>query len=506
MRRLREIIRLRLVAVLSQRAIAKSCGLSASTVGDYLARIQLAKLGWPLPPELDDDEVLTRLLFPAEGHPVRNRPEPDFAAVHLELRKKHVTKLLLWQEYREAHPEGYEYSQFCERYLRWAATMAVTMRQTHVAGEKLFVDFSGDGLELTDPATGECKTAKLFVAVLGASNFTYVEPVLSEDLPTWIGCHVRALEYIGGVPGAVVPDNLRAGVTRANRYEPEVNATYAELSRHYETAILPARVRRPRDKAKVEQGVLLASRWILAVLRKRRFSSLEEVREAVRPLLEKLNDRPMRKLKKSRRQLFNEIERSALKPLPTRPYELASWSIRRVNIDYHVEYDDHYYSVPYQLVGKVMDVRATETTVEIFLAGRRTTSHLRSYVKHKHTTRPEHMPRSHREHLEWTPSRIIAWAKTVGASTAMLVEEIMRRRPHPEQGFRSCLGVMRLRKTYADERIERACSRAIRHRAYSYKSVVAILKNNLDRQDEPAAPEQSALPLHGNIRGRDYYN
>ena len=514
-RRLREVLRLRLEGKQSTRAIGKSCGLSPSTVQEYLGRFAVAKVPWPLPPELDDDEALSRRLFPQEHHPRASRAEPDFAQMHLELRHKHVTKLLLWQEYREAQPEGYEYSQYCERYARWAASVAVTMRQTHIAGDKLFVDFSGDGLEVVVPATGECQLVKLFVAVLGASNLTYVEPVLGEDLPTWIGCHVRAFEYIDGVPGAVVPDNLRSGVTRPNRYEPEVNRTYAEMASHYGTAVIPARVRKPRDKAKVEQGVLLASRWILAVLRHRRFTSLGEVREAVRPLLEKLNDKVMRKLKKSRRQIFEEIERSALTPLPERPYEYALWVRCRAGIDYHVEYDDHYYSVPYQLAQRGLAgpggekpelwLRATETTVEIFLHSRRIASHPRSRQKHRHTTLPEHMPRAHREHAEWTPSRIREWAKAVGSATVALVEEILRRRPHPEQGFRSCLGVMRLRRSYPDARLELACARAVRHRAYSYKSVVAILKNNLDQQDKPEAPAQASLPLHENIRGADYY-
>ena len=504
-RKLREVFRLRFEKKLSTRVIGKNCLLSPSTVQDYLGRFALAKLAWPLPAALDDDAALSALLFPHEHHPSCERPEPDWAHVLVELRRKHVTKMLLWQEYREVHPDGYEYSQFCERYARWTATITLTMRQEHVAGEKLFVDFSGDGLDIVDPATGECATAKLFLAVLGASNLTYVEPVLTEDLPTWIGCHVRALEYFGGVAAITVPDNLRSGVSKPDRYEPDLNPTYADWARHYGTVVIPARVRKPRDKAKVENGVLLASRWILAVLRNRRFSSLEEVRAAVRPLLEKLNDRPMRKLKKSRRQLFEEIERAALLPLPSRPYELAEWKIARPNIDYHVEYDGHYYSVPHTLAHQKVEIRATETTVEILHNNQRRASHVRSDQKHRHTTLTEHMPRSHREHAEWTPSRIINWARTVGPAAAALVEEIMKRRQHPEQGFRSCLGLLHLRKGFPDDRIERACARAMRHRACSYKSVLAILKHNLDRQDELPLPAEAPLPDHENIRGPDYY-
>jgi transposase len=505
-RKLREVLRLHLKNGLSGRSIARSCQLSPSTVAGYLGRARVARLAWPLPAELDDDAALTRALFPDEHHPQPSRPEPDWGQVHQELRRKHVTKQLLWQEYREATPAGYQYSQYCERYARWSATLNVTMRQSHRAGEKLFIDFSGDGLDIINAKTGECRTAKLFVAVLGASNLTYVEPVLSEDLPTWVGCHVRALGFFGGATEIWMPDNLKSGVTRPDRYEPDLNPTYAELARHYGVAVIPARVRKPRDKAKVEQGVQLAERWVLAVLRHRIFYSLEELREGVKPLVERLNNRPMRKLKKSRRQLFEEVERSSLRPLPEKPYELADWAQPRVNIDYHVEYDDHYYSVPYQLVGKQMDVRATETCVELMLGGRRITSHLRSYQKHKHTTKPEHMPAAHRAHAEWTPSRLLAWAKAVGPQTAALLEELMQRRSHPEQGFRSCLGVMRLRKKYADERIERACARAIKYRAYTYKSVAAILANNLDQVEVREEERQGALPLHGNVRGAGYYN
>jgi transposase len=489
---------------LTGRAIARSCGLSPSTVSDYLGRIKLARLTWPLPAELDDDAALTQLLFPDEHKPKLNRPEPDFARIHEELRRKHVTKQLLWQEYREQHPEGYQYSQFCEHYARWCAQLSVTMRQTHRAGEKGFVDFSGDGLELVEPQTGERQKVKLFLFVLGASSYTYVEPVLGEDLATWVGCHSRALEYFGGVPGVVVPDNLKAAVQRPDRYEPELNPTYAELARHYGFAVVPARVRKPRDKAKVEAAVLLAERWILAVLRHQRFSTLQQVRQAVRPLLEKLNERPMRKLGKSRRQLFEEVERPALKPLPAERYELAWWKKARVNLDYHIEVDEHLYSVPYQLVGKQVEVRATTACVEVFLAGRRVASHPRASSAQP-TTLPEHMPSSHRAHAQWTPSRILEWAAKVGPSTAALAEELMRRRKHPEQGLRACLGIIRLKEKYGPERLERACARALRHRACSYGSVAAILRNKLEAV-EPVAEERAALPVHENIRGPDYYH
>jgi transposase len=506
MRKLRQIVRLKLEAKLAGRAIARSCGVSPGTMSAYLDRIARAKLSWPLPPELDDDAALTRLLFPNEGCAVQGRPEADWAHVHKELRRKHVTKQLLWHEYREAHPDGYEYSRFCELYARWAAHLSVTMRQIHVAGEKTFVDFSGDGIDVVDPVTGECRSAKLFVAVLGGSSLTYVEPVFSEDLATWIGCHIRAFEYFGGVSAIWVPDNLKSGVTRPDNYDPEINPTYAELAEHYGAVVIPARKRRPRDKAKVEQAVLLAERWILAVLRNRTFFSLAELHAAVKPLVERLNDRLMKKLGKSRRQLFDEVERGALRPLPARLFELAVWSKPRVQVNYHVDFEGHSYSVPYQLVGQQLDVRATETAVEILRGGKRVASHARSFEKFKYTTEPAHMPRGHREYAEWTPARLVAWAKHAGPATAALVEEIMGKRRHPEHGFKPCLGIMRLREKYGDERVERACARALSRRACSYQSVKAILQHNLDAAEDLAQEAQGTLPLHENVRGAGYYH
>ena len=381
MRKIREVLRLYLALKLSTRAIARSCGLSPSTVSDYVSRAKVAQIGWPLPSEFEDDSALEQHLFRDHAPAIARRPEPDWPYVHAELRRsRHVTKLLLWQEYREGHADGLGYSQFCDRYAQWARHLSATMRQTHRAGEKMFVDFSGDGIPIVDAPSGESQIAKLFVAVLGASNLTYVEPVLHEDLPTWIGCHVRAFEFFGGVPEIVVPDNPKVAVKSPDRYDPELNPTYADLAQHYGVAVIPARVRKPRDKAKVEQAVLLAERWIIAVLRHRSFSSITELRDAIRPLVEKLNARTMKKLKKSRREIFEAIERPALKSLPSTPFEMTHWSKLKVDLDYHVEHDHHWYSVPYTLIGKVVEIRATERIIEVIHRGHRIASHARSHA------------------------------------------------------------------------------------------------------------------------------
>ena len=505
MRKVREIARLYLLLKLSGRAIGRSVGVSPSTMSDYLGRIRAAELSWPLPPELDSDEALERRLFPEEATAPSARPMPDYAYVHRELARRHVTKLLLWQEYKADHADGVGYSQFCTHYATWAKPLGATMRQAHRAGGYVFVDFSGDTIDIIDPVTGEITTAKLFVAVLGASNLTYVEPALTEDLPTWTACHVRAFDFFGGVPEIVVPDNLKAGVHRPDRYDPDINPTYAELARHYNVAVMPARSRKPRDKAKVEQAVLLAERWILAALRHRRFRSLDELRTAVAELNTKLNERPMRKFGISRRALFEQIEQSALQPLPEQRYEHAGWSRPTVGPDYHVEHEKHYYSVPYKLCGERVDVRATASTIEVLHRGERVASHAKSARPHAYTTLPEHMPPAHREHAKWTPERIRSWAATLGPHVATLSSEIMKRRMHPEQGYRSCLGLIRLANHYGADRLNAACAHALKIRATTRKSVESILRNNLDvsKATEPTKPPLSS---HENVRGPGYYN
>jgi len=504
MRQVREVLRLKWEGNFSDRKTARSCGISRPTVAEYVKRAEAAGLSWPLPPEWDDAALEARL-FPPAAVFVDPRPLPDLPRLHRELARKGVTLMLLWEEYKAVHPAGLQYSQFCEHYRAYARTLDLSMRQVHRAGEKCFVDYAGQTVPVIDPATGEVHEAQIFVAVLGASNYTYCEATWTQQLPDWIGSHVRAFDHFQCVSELLIPDNLRSAVTRAHRYEPLVNETYAEMAAHYGTAILPARVRRPRDKAKVEAGVLLVERWILARLRHQSFFSLAELNDAIVGLRERLNTRAFRKLPGSRRSLFETLDRPAMKPLPTERYVFAEWKRARVHIDYHIEIAGHYYSVPYQWVGKQVEVRVTAHTIEAFHRGTRIASHVRSSTKGRHTTVAEHMPRAHREYAEWTPTRLIEWAAQTGPATARLIEHIMASRAHPQQGFRSCLGIMRLAKTCGPERLEAACKRALALGASSYRSIESILRQGLEQQPLPVRPDSTPPIAHDNVRGRDYY-
>jgi transposase len=506
MRKIKEVLRLRSLG-LKQRQIADSCSISQSTVHAYLKAAEAAGKSWPAIADWDDGQ-LEKALFAQPAASVQRSPHwiPDFALIHRELQShKHVTLQLVWEEYREAHPDSYGYSRFCDLYRSWLQKRDVVLRQQHRAGEKLFVDHAGDTIPLTNRETGEITPTYLFVAVLGASNYTYAEATLYRDLPNWISSHVRAFEFFSGVPEIVVPDNWKTGVTRACRYEPDLNRTYLEMAQHYHVAIIPARAGKPKDKAKVESGVLLAERWIIAALRHRTFFDLLTLNQAIAELLDRLNHRPFKKREGNRWDLFCQLDRPALQPLPPQPYCFGEWKTVRVNIDYHVEVDRHYYSVPYQLVSQEVEARCTATTIEIFHRGRRVTSHARSSVPYHATTQDEHRPKSHRAHLEWTPSRIIDWASTSGPAVGQLVETILASKPHPEAGYRSCLGLIRLGKTYSAERLEKAAARALALQAYSYHSVNSILERGLDRQPLPENPPPVSPIQHPNLRGASYF-
>jgi transposase len=504
MRKIREVLRQKALGT-TGRQIARSLKLGVGTVSDYLGRAKAAGLTWPLPEALDD-EALEQKLFPPGEASRQGRPTPDFGWIHTELRKKHVTLMLLWEEYKTKEPEGYQHSQFCDLYRRWARKLEISMRQEHKGGEKLFVDFSGDGIPWIDQGTGEIREAALFVGALGASSLTYAEAFENQKLAAWILGQVHTLDYIQGVPRVIVPDQPRTSTSQPCRYDPTLNPSYAEFAKHYSTCIIPARPRKPRDKAKVEVAVQVAQRWIIAALRNRTFFSIDEINRAIRDLLEKLNNRPLRKLGRSRRQLFEELDKPHLLALPERAYELAEWKIgARVNIDYHAELDHNYYSVPHELRQELVDIRATRDTVEVYHHQKRVASHIRLHGRSQYSSVPEHMPSSHRAHAEWSPSRILRWAGEVGPSTQALAGKIIEERPHPEQGYRACLGLMRLGKVHTPERLEKAAERALACRSHSYHSVASILKKKLESQPLPRLT-QASLPSHENIRGSSYFD
>ena len=485
--------------------MAQSLSLGRATISDYFRRAEIVSLGWPLPNDLSDGD-LERLLFPRSAGDVQGSyPQPDWALVHRELRRKGVTLALLWEEYRAVHPDGYGYSRFCELYTRWEGRLSPVMRQRHPAGERLFVDYAGMTIDVVCPETGEVRSTQLFVAALGASNYTYVEATWSQKLSDWISSHARAFTFFGGVPAQVVSDNLKAGVTKACFYDPAINRTYADMAAHYDTAVVPARPRKPKDKAKVEAAVLLAERWIVARLRNRRFFGLDELNAAIRPLLDQLNGKVTRHLGASRRDLFETLDKPAFKPLPVEPYVYAEWKQCRAGLDYHVDIGRHYYSVPHQLLKQKLWARITARTVEVYFKGQRVASHARTSGNRQHSTHRDHMPAHHRFREDWTPERIRRQAVLIGPNVETFVDVIMRQRRHPEQGYRSCLGVLRLAKTFGRDRLDAACGRALEINAHSYTSLHSILKNGLDRKPRTRATDEPAI-THPNIRGADYFH
>ena len=501
MRKIREILRLHSEG-LSTRAIASSIAVSHSTVMDQLRRAKAAGLGWPLPEELDG-AACEAMLY--KGNiPSSQKRMPDMERIHRELKRKNVTLQLLWLEYKQGHPDGLQYSQFCLKYKTWLGNVDVVMRQTYRAGERGFVDYAGMTVPVTDRLTGEVRQAQIFIFVLGASSYTYAEAFWSQELPFWLLGHVHAFEFFQGVPAIVVPDNLKAGVTHPCRYEPDLNPSYQDLAGHYGTAVIPARVRKPRDKPKAESAVQVVERWILAALRDWKFFSLTELNQTIAEELIKLNERPFQKLEGSRRSVFETLDRPALKPLPATRYEFAQWKKARVHIDHHVAVDGNFYSVPYQLIKHELDIRLTAATIEILHAGRRVASHERSYRKGQPITEHAHRPPAHQKYLEWTPERIESWAGQAGPCTAQLAKKIMEGKAHPEQGYRACLGLIRLGGLYTPERLEAATGRALACGARSYRNVKSILEHGLDRV--PLEPTPQPPLIHENLRGPGYYS
>jgi transposase len=504
MRKISEVFRQRYELKRSYRDIAQSLNISISTIYDYLARAKTANITWPLPEGMSEQEFYDRLFLPV-SQAITQRPLPEWEEIHRELRKKGMTLRLLWREYRDLHTDGLGYTQFCGRYRAYVKTITPVMRQIHKGGEKTFVDYAGMTMPWMEPTTGEIHEAQIFVGALGASQFIFSEATASQQLPDWIGSHIHMFEAFGGVSEIVVPDNLRSGVTKAHRYDPDINANYQHFSEHYGFAIVPARIYEAKDKAKVENAVGCITKQILVSLRHITFTSIGEINAAIKPKLAALNNQPFQKMKTSRLELFNAIDKPALKPLPPERYHYAQWRDAKIHIDYHFVFDDHYYCVPYQYIHHRVQIRATAKTVECFYQGKRIAAHERSYLRYKFTTLPEHMPPAHRAHAEWTPERMQRWANKIGVQTAQFIDYMIAARAFPQQAFRSCLGLLRLGERFGEARLEKACSIALSVGAIRYQQVESILKKRLDTLPHSHGQTEPIISEHENIRGSNYY-
>ncbi len=511
MRKIKEILRLRYEAGLSLRGVSQSLNIGYGTVVDYINRAEQANISWPINSSLDERD-LGLLLFPTQPVTGQRRfTEPDFMGCFTDLKKsKLVTRHLLWQEYRQQHPkDGYSYAQFCHRFKEWQGKQKRSMRQIHIAGEKMFVDYTGPTMQVVNPDTGEYRTAQIFVAVLGASSYTFACAHWSQQLPDWLDAHVQALNYFGGIPEIIVPDNLLSAVTKTHRYQPGINASYLQLAEHYQTAIIPARPRKPKDKSKAEIGVQIVERWVMARLRHQSFFTLSSLNQAIRLLVDELNDKPFQKLPGSRRSQFEQLDKPVLRPLPSNPYQYTDIKRARVHIDYHIEYDRHYYSVPHHLVKQEVEVQVCDNTVSVYHYGQRITSHLRSYHKGGHTTLREHMPEAHQSVHDWSDDRFLRWANNIGTETREIVHILLHKKRHPEQNYRAVLALLSNAKKYSNERLNNACGRALLINSPTRSSIESILKQGLDKvtiEADEMTQEELALDTHENVRGEDYYH
>lgn len=507
MRKLREVLRLSLQAKLAMRAIQRSLKVSLGAIQRVVSKAKSLNLSWTAIEKLDDVELAT-LFYPRSDNQVADKFEqPDWQEVHRELRRKGMTKHLLWEEYTQSYPNrSYSYSQYCARYLDWIKKQKRSMRQVHKAGEKLFVDYAGQTVPIVCVATGEVEMAQIFVAVLGASNYIFAEATRSQKLIDWTGSHARTFEFLGGVPELIIPDNLRSGVTKACRYEPTLNRTYQQLAEHYSTVIIPARPLKPKDKSKAEIGVQIIERWILARLRHQTFFSLSELNICIQSLLTEVNNKPFQRFKGTRKEWFDSIDKPVLKPLPKHAYEYTEIKPCKVNIDYHVQFDEHCYSVPHHLVGERIEIHAKANIIVFYFYNKRVASHPRKY-HYGMSTRPEHMPEAHKKHHQWTPERLINWAQSIGDDVLVWVKNLMAQKEHPEQAFRVCLGLLNLTRQYSDKRLNNACIIANKNKLYQLKQVKNILISNQDNLVSNEEKQQPLLPQnHENIRGPKSYH
>jgi transposase len=503
-RKMKEILRLYYDANLSMHQIAKSLSISSGVVHKYIKRSKELNISWPLPENITNDSKLKELFQPPPSK-LNITTVIDYQAVHTECKRKGVTLQLLWEEYHEARIITLGYSQFCRRYRAWLKTQPSSMKQTHKAGDKTFIDYSGMTFDIIDPATGEIRSTEIFIGVLGASNYTYAEATWSQQLPDWIASHVRMFEYFGGASALLVPDNLKSAVTKACRYDPDVNPTYAEMVSHYNTAVLPARPYRPKDKSKAEGSVLLVQRWILARLRNETFVGLFELNQAIKKWLKILNNKPFKKIPGCREELFESLDKPQLIPLPKIKYEYKAYKHPKVHVDYHVEIDGHYYSVPYKHVGDRLDVWYNNNVVECFYQSKQIAIHQYSELKGKHTTLTEHMPKSHQKKSEWSKPRFLNWASNIGINTHKITEHILDSKTHEEQGFRACLGFLGLSKKYTPEKLEQACEYAILNNVKIAKSVKTILQKEIYKHQNIGLTINKPI-THDNIRGSEYYH
>jgi|CXWL01.1.fsa_nt_gi transposase len=499
MRKIKEILRLKYEAKLTERQIARGACCSRWAVRSCVRQAEATGVSWPLPQGLDE-EALEALLYSPRPSTARF-PLPDFDAIRDSLSThKGMTRLLAWEEYRRAQPSGMQYSAFCDRFRAWLKTQDLALRLAHEPGSALYVDYAGETAYITDRETGAKRVVKIFVAVLGYSNLIYAEATAGETTADWISAQVRALEYCGGVPGKIVPDNPKALVTRTSRYEPDLNPSYQDFAVHYSVAIVPARVREPRDKAKVETGVQIAERFILAPLRNQTFFSPAEFNAAIRVRVDALNDKPFQKLPGSRRSRFEEAERAALRPLPARPYAFAVWKKTKVHLDYHVEVERHYYSVPHAHAGKTVDIRLAERTIEVFLRGKVVAAHVRSRVAGEATTTAAHRPERHQGMIDLSHEKLLSRAEKIGPATAEMVGAQLHQRNHPDQVLRISLGILRLANDYTPEALETASIRALEVNVFSYRALQGFLR--APRPETPAPPPRIE---HENIRGAQYF-
>jgi transposase len=503
MTKFREILRLHAIGH-SQCAIAQSCAVARSTVQDYIRRATAKNLSYEQLADLSDHEV-KELLGKGKRQASQQGKAIDFAPLEVELRRKGVTLALLWQEGLDKGDWQMSYGTFCRRYNQWRLRQQLSMRQVYKGGEKLFVDYCGLTVPVTHPQTGEVVQAQIFVGCLGASNYTYAEATPTQELPHWIGAHERALSFLGGVPECIVPDNLKSGVTDPCRYEPGVNRSYQEFAEHYGVAIIPARPKKPRDKSKVEKAVQEVERQILAPLRHQQFTSFTALNEAIGAGLKQLNNRVMQGYGVSRRELFEQVDQAALKQFPTQPFVFGQWKQAKVNLDYHIEVDGHYYSVPYTLVGQAVHVKTGEQLVEIFHQHQRVAAHERSHVRYRHTTVAEHMPPEHLAYKGQSQERFLTWAERIGPQTYRQVQAIFETKAHPEQAFRTLKGIQRLVGRYDPTRLEAACGRANALGLVGLRRLRNILEAQLETAPLPELPPPSEVSQHANVRGSQYY-